>query len=241
MGATVSVVLLIPAVLAFVVDRLVQRRQYALVTSSSQPAGAAARPLAGPGLLFVYCALIAACIAGIYLVILVVVPGHPLAVQLHAHTQALSLRHASAATRALWNSVYVAAWTAVVGTVLTFVGAYVVEKCRTARERRRSTCCPCCRCRSRAWCWAWPTSSRSTRRAACSTALYGTLAILVVSNVIHYFTVGLPHRDHRAQADGRRVRERLGVPGRAVLPDLLARDRADRAARPSSASACTSS
>src|SRR6202158_6307004 len=37
MGATVSVVLLVPAVLAFLVDRLVQRRQYALVTSSSKP------------------------------------------------------------------------------------------------------------------------------------------------------------------------------------------------------------
>ncbi len=37
MGATVSVVLLIPAVLAFLVDRMVQRRQYALVTSSSRP------------------------------------------------------------------------------------------------------------------------------------------------------------------------------------------------------------
>src|SRR5260370_23059216 len=37
MGATVSVVLLIPAVLAFLVDRMVQRRRYALVTSSSQP------------------------------------------------------------------------------------------------------------------------------------------------------------------------------------------------------------
>ena len=37
MGATVSVVLLIPAVVAFLVDRVVQRRQYALVTSSSRP------------------------------------------------------------------------------------------------------------------------------------------------------------------------------------------------------------
>ena len=37
MGATVSVVLLVPAVIAFLVDRLVQRRQYALVTSSSKP------------------------------------------------------------------------------------------------------------------------------------------------------------------------------------------------------------
>ena len=37
MGATVSVVLLVPALLACVVDRLVQRRQYALVSSSARP------------------------------------------------------------------------------------------------------------------------------------------------------------------------------------------------------------
>src|SRR6266852_2221852 len=70
MGATVSVVLLIPAVLAFVIDRIVQRRQYALVTSSSKPLVPEPRPLTDRTLL-VYCALIAGFIASIYAVILV--------------------------------------------------------------------------------------------------------------------------------------------------------------------------
>src|SRR5438132_6725549 len=59
MGATVSVVLLIPAVLAFLVDRVVQRRRYALVTSSSQPLTPRPRPAADWGS-FAYCPLVAA-------------------------------------------------------------------------------------------------------------------------------------------------------------------------------------
>ena len=49
MGATVSVVLLIPAILAFVVDRIVQRRQYALVTASARPLVPAAASQPGLG------------------------------------------------------------------------------------------------------------------------------------------------------------------------------------------------
>src|SRR5260370_34956829 len=70
MGATVSVVLLIPAVLAFLVDRVVQRRRYALVTSSSQPLTPRRRPAVDWGA-FAYCALGAGGIGGLYLAILV--------------------------------------------------------------------------------------------------------------------------------------------------------------------------
>src|SRR5882672_12431864 len=70
MGATVSVVLLIPAVLAFLVDRMVQRRQYALVTASSKPLVPERQPWKDRSFL-AYCGLIAAFIAAIYAVILV--------------------------------------------------------------------------------------------------------------------------------------------------------------------------
>ena len=133
MGATVSVVLLIPAVLAFVVDRVVQRRQYALVTSSSQAARArGAGPLADWGVLRLLRARRGAPSAGIYLTILVYSLVHALAVQLHADAASTTRFDTVGGYAPLWNSVYVAAWTAVVGTALTFVGAYVVEKCRTA-------------------------------------------------------------------------------------------------------------
>ncbi|MBI1727265.1 MAG: putative 2-aminoethylphosphonate ABC transporter permease subunit [Candidatus Rokubacteria bacterium] len=187
MGATVSVVLLVPAVLAFVVDRLVQRRQYALVTSSSKPLVPGRRPLADWSLL-AYCALIAGFIAAIYLVILVSSLVHR-----WPYNFGLTLKHYDFDTaggyRALWNSIRVAALTAVAGTVLAFVGGYVVEKCRTAASGPLYLLS------------VLPVSVPGmvlglayifTFNAPGSplNALYGTLAILIISNVVHYFTVG---------------------------------------------------
>ena len=90
-----------------------------------------------------------------------------------------------------WLSAFamVAALTAVVGTVLTFGGAYVVEKCRATGSGLLYLLS------------VLPVSIPGmvlglayifTFNAAGSVlnALYGTLAILIVSNVIHYFTVG---------------------------------------------------
>ena len=187
MGATVSVVLLLPAVLAFVVDRLVQRRQYALVTSASKPLVPERRPLADWSLL-AYCVLIAGFISAIYLVILVSSLVHR-----WPYNFGLTLKHYDFDTaggyRALWNSIRVAALTAVAGTVLAFVGGYVVEKCRTAASGPLYLLS------------VLPVSVPGmvlglayifTFNAPGSplNALYGTLAILIISNVVHYFTVG---------------------------------------------------
>ena len=187
MGATVSVVLLVPAVLAFVVDRLVQRRQYALVTSSSKPLVPERRPLADWSLL-AYCVLIAGFISAIYLVILVSSLVHR-----WPYNFGLTLKHYDFDTaggyRSLWNSIRVAALTAVAGTALAFVGGYVVEKCRTAASGPLYLLS------------VLPVSVPGmvlglayifTFNAPGSplNALYGTLAILIISNVVHYFTVG---------------------------------------------------
>src|SRR4029453_4198537 len=130
MGATVSVVLLIPAVLAFLVDRMVQRRQYALITASSRPLSPRRRPAADWGC-FAYCALIAGSLAGLYLAIAV----YSLVVR-WPYNFTPTLRHYTFATvggyAPLANSVYVSALTALLGTVLAFGSAYGVEKCRTA-------------------------------------------------------------------------------------------------------------
>ena len=212
MGATVSVVLLIPAVLAFLVDRMVQRRRYALVTSSSRPLVPERRRWADRGC-FAYCALIAGAIAGMYVAIVVysLVARWP-------YNFTPTLRHYRFDTvggyAPLWNSVYVAALTAVVGTVLTFVGAYVVEKCRTG--------------------WSGPLYLLSVlpvsipgmvlglayiftfnKADGALNVLYGTLTILIVSNVIHYFTVGFLTATtalRQMDAEFENVSASLGVP-----------------------------
>jgi iron(III) transport system permease protein len=212
MGATVSVVLLVPAVIAFVVDRIIQRRQYALVTASSHPLVPAPHRLAD-GAAAVYCGVIAAVIAGIYLVILVASLVHR-----WPYNMGLTLKHYAFDTvggyTPLWNSVYVSLWTAVVGTVLTFGGAYVIEKCRTTASGPLYllSILPVSipgMVLGLAYIFTFNAPDSPLNR------LYGTLAILVVSNVIHYFTVGfLTATASLKQMDGEfeNVSASLGVP-----------------------------
>jgi iron(III) transport system permease protein len=212
MGATVSVVLLIPAVVAFLVDRLVQRRQYALVTSSARPLALERRRWRDRGLLL-YCVAIATVIAGMYLAILVysVVVRWP-------YDFTPTVRHYRFDTvggyTPLWNSVYVAALTALVGTVLTFVGAYVVEKCRSLASGPLYLLAvlPVSipgMVLGLAYIFAFNASGSVLNR------LYGTLAILVISNVVHYFTVGFLTATtalKQQDADFENVSASLGVP-----------------------------
>jgi iron(III) transport system permease protein len=186
MGATVSVVLLIPAALACVIDRIVQRRQYALVSSSARPL-APGRGRLTNALLFGYCALVAAAILGIYAVIV----GASLVTR-WPYNFALTLKHYRFDTiggyTPLLNSVGVAALTAVVGTVITFAGAYLVEKSRTAAAGvlymlgLLPVAVPGM-VLGLAYIFVFNAAGSVLNR------LYGTLAILVISNLIHYFTV----------------------------------------------------
>jgi len=212
MGATVSVVLLVPALLAFVVDRIIQRRQYALVTASSKPLIPARAPLAD-GVATVYCGLIAAVITGIYTVILIASLVHR-----WPYNMGLTLKHYAFDTvggyTPLWNSLHVALWTAVVGTVLTFVGAYVVEKCRTAASGPLYLLAilPVSipgMVLGLAYIFTFNAPGSPLNR------FYGTLAILVVSNVIHYFTVGFLTATaslKQMDAEFENVSASLGVP-----------------------------
>ena len=212
MGATVSVVLLIPALLAFVVDRLVQRRQYALVTSAARPLQPRRRPL-GDAVMLAYCALIALGIAGIYLAVLV----YSLVVR-WPYDFTPTLKHYAFDTvggyAPLLNSMWVAALTAVVGTVLTFIGAYLVEKGRTAAAGPLYllSILPVSipgMVLGLAYIFAFNAPGSPLNR------LYGTLAILVISNVVHYFTVGFLTASaalKQMDADFEHVSASLGVP-----------------------------
>jgi len=212
MGATVSVVLLIPALLAFVVDRLVQRRQYALVTASSRPL-IPTRAALTDGLATVYCGFIALVIGGIYVVILIASLVHR-----WPYNMGLTLKHYAFDTvggyTPLWNSLHVALWTALVGTVLTFGGAYVVEKCRTAASGPLYllSILPVSipgMVLGLAYIFTFNAPDSPLNR------LYGTLAILIVSNVVHYFTVGFLTATaslKQMDAEFENVSASLGVP-----------------------------
>jgi iron(III) transport system permease protein len=186
MGATVSVVLLVPALLAVVVDRLVQRRQYALISSAARPLVPGGGPLTRWGL-FLYCALVAASIVAVYVVVLAtsVVNRWP-------YDLRLTLKHyrfdTAGGYAALTNSLETAALTALLGTAIAFAGAYLVEK---GRPRGSGvlylvSLLPVSipgMVLGLAYIFVFNAPGSVLNR------VYGTLAILVISNLVHYFTV----------------------------------------------------
>ena len=130
MGAVVGFVLLIPAVFAFAADRIIQRRQVALLSARSVPLIPKAVPRRDWSL-FVFCAIVGGLILGVLLMAIwaSLVTRWP-------YNLALTLKNYafgdfdSNGWGAYWNSLVLASWTAVIGTAVVFLGAYLLEKTR---------------------------------------------------------------------------------------------------------------
>jgi len=132
MGAVVGIVLLTPAVIAFAIDYVVQRRQQALLSARSvpyQPQPARWRDK----LLLVYVMLISAA-----LLLVVGMAAYGSVVKLWPYNLSLTLSHYTygfeeyGIEHAYVNSLQMATWTAVLGAALTFAGAYWLEKTKGA-------------------------------------------------------------------------------------------------------------
>ncbi len=128
MGAVVSMVLLVPAVIAFFADRIVQRKQVAQLTARAvpyEPKPSSAFDWA----MTAYCAVVGFCIVGI-----LGVAGYASLVKLWPYNLSLTVHNYDFSLRdggswgAYVNSVEMAAWTALIGTCIVFIGAYLVEK-----------------------------------------------------------------------------------------------------------------
>jgi iron(III) transport system permease protein len=136
MGAVVSVVLLIPAALAFGVDHLAQRRQVALLSARAVPL------LPRRNRRFDAVMLACCCAVGVYLVAIVAVSQFAALVKFFPYNLSLTLAHYDFDSRGIggWgayrNSIQLALLTSVIGTGLVFVGAYVVDKGRGFRWGR---------------------------------------------------------------------------------------------------------
>jgi len=136
MGAVVSMVLLVPAVIAFFADRIVQRRQVAQLTSRAVPY--VPKPARGRDLAFlIYCSVIGAMILAV-----LAMAAYASAVRLWPYNLSFSSYHYQFDLRdgggwaSYRNSIEMAAWTALIGTTIVFIGAYLVEKSRGFREGR---------------------------------------------------------------------------------------------------------
>jgi iron(III) transport system permease protein len=129
-GAVVAVFLLAPALLTFVVDRFVQRKQTSMLTARAVPYS----PKKSPGFdaaMTAYCVFVAA--------LMFAVIGMAIFAsfaKFWPYDLSLSLRHYAfglvdaEVNVAFFNSLKLAAGTAVGGTALVFVGSYLLEKTR---------------------------------------------------------------------------------------------------------------
>jgi len=201
MGATISVFLLVPTILAFVIDRIVQRRQTALVSAKSVPLQPKPNPQLDWSILIV-CALIAGFSVVVFLTIILAS-----FVKVWPYDFSLTLKNydfnavGGGGYGAYWNSILMSLYTAIFGTIAVFIGAYLVEKGKN-------------------WQWLrtinyflstvplalpglvlglsyvfffnkqlWPIPATNVALMNPFNWLYGTMAILVLCNVIHFYTV----------------------------------------------------
>jgi iron(III) transport system permease protein len=189
MGAVVGLVLLLPAVVAFVVDHQVRRKQKALLTARSVPY--APRPSRLRDGTFLGFVLLVS--AAMLLVMGMAVFGS--FVKFWPYNLSFTLAHYTygfadaGVEHAYRNSLVLAGWCAALGAALTFAGAYWVEKTRGADVLR-----PVIRFQAMLP-MAVPGMVLGigyilffNNPANPLHALYGTMAILVICTIIHFYS-----------------------------------------------------
>jgi iron(III) transport system permease protein len=191
MGAVVGIVLLIPAVLAFVLDRWAQGKRAATLSGRAVAYVPKPRPRRD-GPLFAFCLLVAALILG-----LVGVAVWGSLIRFWPYNLSLTLdnydftRFDTAGWGAMWLSLQLGLWTAVIGTALVFVVAYVLERGPKGGPLpglvRFAATIPL----------AVPGLVLGLAYIMFFNHplnplgfLYGTLAILVLNSLVHFYTVG---------------------------------------------------
>jgi len=190
MGAVVSVVLLLPAVLAFAIDRYNQKKQVAGISARSVVFEPKPNPKADTGW-FIYCSFVAVFILGI-----IGICQYAALIKFWPYNLSLSLNNYAfdkmdgGGWAAYSNSIKLGLLTAFFGTIVVFLGAYVVEKTKDFHK-------------SRALFQMLAMMPMAIPGMVLGLAyifffnnpanplnfIYGTMAILVVSAVTHFYTV----------------------------------------------------
>lgn len=190
-GAVVGMMLLFPAVLAFAAERVVRRKQMAQLTAQAVPLVPKPQPLTD----WIFLALCAVIITPI--VAMLATAGWASFIRFWPYNLAMSLqnynfhRFETSGWLPYVNSLKLAALTASIGTALIFTGAYLQEKTRGLQIFRSIfqlfAMLPL----------AVPGLVLGigyifffNSRANPLNVLYGTLALLVINTIAHFYTVG---------------------------------------------------
>ncbi|MEB8388176.1 putative 2-aminoethylphosphonate ABC transporter permease subunit [Rhodobacteraceae bacterium KMM 6894] len=190
MGAVVSVVLVIPAILAFAIDRLVQSKQVASLSARSVPFQPSPNKKTDR-LFLAYCTLI-----GLFIVGMLAVCQFAALVKFWPYDLSLSLKNYQfnrmdgGGWTAYFNSIKMALLVAVIGTGVVFFGAYLVEKSSGFKTGRAIfqmfAMLPMAipgMVLGLAYIFFFNNPDNPLN------AIYGTMAILVVCTVTHFYTV----------------------------------------------------
>lgn len=190
MGAVVSVVLIIPAILAFAIDRLVQSKQVALLTARSVPY--APTPNAKTDNFFlIYCSVVALFVVGI-----LAICQFAALIKFWPYDLSLSLNNYQfdkmdgGGWGAYYNSIKLAILTAIIGTSVVFFGAYLVDKSngfRTGRAIFQMFAMLPMAIPGMVLGLAYIFFFNNPENPL--NTIYGTMAILVVCTVTHFYTV----------------------------------------------------
>ena len=130
MGAVVSVVLLAPAILAFVLDRIVQKKQVALLSAKAVPL-VPQKDAKRDWFFFGFCSLVAAVIIG-----MIGMAQYAALVEFWPYNLNLTLANYDfdvmdgGGWEAFYNSIELGLYSAFFGTIIIFFGAYLVQKGR---------------------------------------------------------------------------------------------------------------
>ncbi len=201
MGATISIILLIPAVISFIADRIIQRRQVVAMTARSVPY-TPKKKLSTDAAMFTICSLIAG-----FILAMLFAAGFGSLVKMWPYDFTLGLWHytfedvGGGGYTAFWNSVHMAGWTAVCGTTVTFISAYLIDKTRRVALLRQVayflSIIPLALpglVIGIAYIFFFNKTHLKLPFFDLTfpnplNPLYGTLAILVIANIVHFYTV----------------------------------------------------
>lgn len=128
MGAVVSLILLLPAALAFFIDRIVQKKQVATLSAKAVPL------VPQPNKRFDRIMFAYACLVSIFILGLLFTCQYAALVEFFPYNLSLGLTNYNfdvmdgGGWDSFYNSIQLGLYTAVIGTVIIFLGAYMVEK-----------------------------------------------------------------------------------------------------------------
>ncbi len=190
MGAVVSVILLVPAVLAFVVDRMVTSKQVALLSARAVPYHPKANARAD-SLALIYCVVIS-----LLLLTVIAMAQYAALIQFWPYNHTISLKWFDfgkldgGGWPSYFNSIRMALYSAVIGVIVVFIGAYLVEKGRGTNAGRSGlhflAMMPMAipgMVLGLSYIFFFNDPNNPLN------FLYGTMAILVICTITHFYTV----------------------------------------------------